>query len=125
MEKNTRLRSEILSFRQKDRRNLYQAWERFNSMIFDFPRHHQTNEVLVHTFIKGLETYTKILLDSATSEQALEKTYNKLYTLLNKISKGNPEWNEDVSRSTLWKVVGVLEVNQLTSITVQIASLKN
>lgn len=58
-----------------------------------YPHFHKSNEVLVHTFIKGLDPNTKILLDSAAIGQALEKTYDKLYTLLNRISQGNPKWN--------------------------------
>ncbi|KAK4727095.1 hypothetical protein R3W88_032012 [Solanum pinnatisectum] len=59
-----KLRSDILSFRQKGGENLYQAWDMFKSMLLSIPHHHQANEVLVHTFIEGLEPNTKILLDS-------------------------------------------------------------
>ena len=84
--KTAKLRSEILNFRQKDGENLHQAWDRFKSLIHGCPYHHQTNEVLVHTFIEGLEPNMKILLDSAVGGQALEKTYDDMYTLLNCIS---------------------------------------
>lgn len=63
-------------------------------MLMSFPHHHQSNEVLVHTFIEGLESNTNILLDSAACGQALQKTYAELYTLLNQISQGNLELNE-------------------------------
>lgn len=52
-------------------------------MLMSSPHHHQSNEVLVHTFIEGLERNTKIELDSAVGGHALEKTYVELYTLLN------------------------------------------
>jgi len=91
--KTAKLRSDILSFRQNGGENLYQAWDRFKSLLLSCPHHHQANEVLVHTFIEGLEPNTKILLDSAAGGQALEKTYAELFTLLNRISQGNPEWN--------------------------------
>ncbi|XP_015166935.1 uncharacterized protein [Solanum tuberosum] len=61
--------------------------------LMSCPHHHQSNEVLVHTFIEGLEPNIKILLDSAADGQALKKTYGELFTLLSKISQGNPEWN--------------------------------
>ncbi|KAH0636433.1 hypothetical protein KY289_036348 [Solanum tuberosum] len=91
--KIVKLRIDILSFRQKGGENLYQTWDMFKSMLLSCLHHHQANEVLVHTFIEGLEPNTKILLDSAASGQALEKTYAELFTLLNMISQGNPKWN--------------------------------
>ena len=54
-------------------------------MLLSYPHHYQANEVLVHTFIKGLEPNTKILLDFAAGGQALDKTHAKLFTLLNRI----------------------------------------
>ena len=78
----------------------------------------------MHTFIEGLDPNTKILLDSVASGQDLEKTYEELYTLLNQISQGNPEWHAD-SRSAPKKVVGVLEVEQFTTLQAQIAAMQN
>lgn len=43
--------------------------------------------MLVHTFIKGSEPNTKILLNFALGGQALEKTYDELYAVLNRIAK--------------------------------------
>lgn len=70
---------------------MYKAWDRLKSMLMSCPHHHQENEVLVYTFIKGLEPNTKILHDLATIRQDLEKTYAKLFTLMNNISQRNPE----------------------------------
>ncbi|XP_055800404.1 uncharacterized protein LOC129869830 [Solanum dulcamara] len=89
--KTTKLRAEILSFKQKSGENLCQVRDRLKSLLISYPHHHQANKVLVYTFIEGLEPNTKILLESAIGGQALEKTYDELYTLLNHISQGNPE----------------------------------
>ena len=62
--KTTRLRSEILSFKQKPDENLYHSWERFKSLLRDCPHHQQTNEVSANTFVEGLDHNTKIFLDS-------------------------------------------------------------
>jgi len=59
----------------------------------------------------------KILMDSATSGQALEKTYEELYTLLNRISQGNHDFHAD-SRSAPKKVAGILEVYKFTALQV-------
>lgn len=105
-----KLCSEIASFKQTAKQNLYYAWERFKSFLEDYPHHQQSNEVLTHTFVKGLDHNTKILLDSTADGQALELTYDEVYTLLNQIAQGNLEWHSNSINATK-KVVGVLEVD--------------
>ncbi|XP_015159333.1 uncharacterized protein [Solanum tuberosum] len=123
--KTAKLRSDILSFRQKGGENLYQAWDRFKSLLQSCPHHHQANEVLVHTFIEGLEPNTKILLDSAAGGQTLEKIYVELFTLLNRISEGNPEWNGGGAKQIVQKTAGVLEMDAVTTLLAQIATMLN
>ncbi|XP_015168703.1 uncharacterized protein [Solanum tuberosum] len=123
--KTAKLRSDILSFRQKGGKNLYQAWDRFKFLLLSCPHHHQANEVLVHTFIEGLEPNTKVLLDSVAGGQALEKTYAELFTLLNRISQGNPKWNGGGAKSVVQKTTGVLEIDTVTALSAQIAAMQN
>jgi len=123
--KIAKLRSDILSFRQKGGENLYQAWDRFKSILLSCLHHHQSNEVLVDTFINGLEHNTKILLDSATGGQALEKTHAELFTMLNRISQGNPEWNRGGAKPVIQKTAGMLEVDVVTTLTTQIDAMQN
>ena len=104
-----------MSFRQKRGENLYQAWDKFKSMLLRCPHHHQANEVLVHTFIKGFEP----------GGQALEKTYAKLFTLLNQISQGNLEWNGGGTKPVVQKIVGMFEVDAVTTLTTQIVAMQN
>ncbi|KAH0696197.1 hypothetical protein KY289_013679 [Solanum tuberosum] len=123
--KIAKLRSDILRFRHKGGENLYQAWDRFKSLLLSGPHHHQANEVLVHTFIEGLEPNTKYLLDSAAGGQALEKTYAELFTSLNRISQGNPEWNGGGAKPVVQKTAGVLEMDAVTALSAQIAAMQN
>ncbi|XP_055808273.1 uncharacterized protein LOC129876805 [Solanum dulcamara] len=106
-----KLRAEILSFKQKCGENLYQSWDRFKSLLISCPHYYQANEVLVHTFIEG--------------GQALDKTYDELHTLLNRISQGNSEWNGGKIRSVVQKQAGMLEVDAVTELTTQIAAMQN
>jgi len=94
-------------------------------MLLSCPHHHQANKVLVHTFIEGLEPNTEILLDSVAGGQALEKTYVELFTSLNIISQGNPEWNGGGAKPVEKKTTGLLEVDTVTTLTTQIAAMQN
>ncbi|XP_055830789.1 uncharacterized protein LOC129899801 [Solanum dulcamara] len=76
-------------------------------------------------FLSGLEPNTKILLDSAAGGQALEKTYDDLYTLLNRISQGNLKWNRGNARLVVQKQAGMLEIDAVTTLTTEFASMQN
>lgn len=52
-------------------------------MLINFPHHHQSSDVLIHTFIEVLELNIKIFLDLIAGGQALEKIFDELYILLN------------------------------------------
>ena len=81
--------------------------------------------MLVHTFIEGLEPNTKSLLDSLAGGQALDNTYAELFTFLHIISQGNPEWNGGGSKLVVQKTAGMLEIDVVTTLFVQIASMQN
>lgn len=114
-EKIERLKLEILSFKQQEKENLYQAWEKFKSLFKDCLHHHQTNSVLVHTFIESLEPYMKMLLDSTTDGQVLEKIYDELDVLLSCISK--VAQTETTIERELWlKGLRILMVDEITTL---------
>ncbi|XP_059281041.1 uncharacterized protein LOC132034683 [Lycium ferocissimum] len=78
--KTARLRREIMSFRQKSGENLYQAWERFKGLLRDCPHHHQSNEVLAHTYIESLDVQHKSSLDTVAGEIDAMRTEIKKLT---------------------------------------------
>ena len=79
-------------------------------MLMSCPHHRQSNDVLVHSFIEGLEPNTKSFLDLTTCVQTLGKIYVELYTFLNRISQGNLEWNGGNLKHMVQKTTGVLEI---------------
>ncbi|XP_060182342.1 uncharacterized protein LOC132612007 [Lycium barbarum] len=123
--KTARLRREIISFRQKNGKNLYQAWERFKGLLRDCPHHHQTNQVLAHTFIENLDAQHKSSLDTAAGGQALDLSYEELFTLLNRFTQSTPDWQDDAASSSVRKAPGVFEVDNFTSLSAQIDAMRN
>nr|XP_009760415.1 PREDICTED: uncharacterized protein LOC104212757 [Nicotiana sylvestris] len=108
--------------------NFWQAWERFKGLLRDSPHHNQMHEVLAHTFIEGLHSETKIVVDAAAGVnwgQVLEKSFDEIYALLNKFSKSNPDWQGEMGRHTVQKSVGVLELDVVSALSAQIAILTN
>ncbi|XP_070008742.1 uncharacterized protein [Nicotiana sylvestris] len=123
--KTAKIRSEILAFKQKAGESLYSAWERFKGLLRDCPHHNQTNEVLAHTFIEGLHSETKIVVDAAAGGQVLEKSFDEIYALLNKFSKSNPDWQGEMGRHIVQKSAGVLELDVIAALSAQISTLTN
>lgn len=74
------------------------------------------NDVLAHTFLKELDHTIKLLLDSVADVQVLEKNFDKLYTLLGWIAQGNPEWQSDISRSAVKKIIKIIEVDSVKTL---------
>nr|XP_016472100.1 PREDICTED: uncharacterized protein LOC107794148 [Nicotiana tabacum] len=98
---------------------------RFKGMLRDCPHHNHTNEVLAHTFIEGLQPETNIVVDAAVGGQVLEKNFDEIYALLNKFSKSNPDWQGEMGRHTVQESVGVLELNVVSALLAQVATLAN
>lgn len=67
--------------------------------------------------------------------QAFEKTYDEMYTLLNRIIQSNLEWQDDVSRSMVKKPTSMIkcgkkptsmiEVDSIIALAVQLAFFQN
>lgn len=76
-------------------------------------------------FVEALKHNTKVLLGLAVCFQALEKSYDELYTLLNCIAQGNPDWNGDTIIRSIKKDACIIEVDYITSLTTQLSTLHN
>nr|XP_016482951.1 PREDICTED: uncharacterized protein LOC107803695 [Nicotiana tabacum] len=123
--KTAKIRSEIISFKQKLGESLYSAWEWFKGLLRDCLHHNQINEVLAHNFIEGLHPETNIVVDAVAGGQVLEKNFDEMYALLNKFSKSNPDWKREMGRHTVQKYLGVLELDVFSTLSTQVATLSN
>lgn len=65
------------------------------------------------------------MLDLGTCGQVLEETYDNLSALLNWITKGNPMWQGDMSRSVVKKLTSMIEVDSVKTLATQLASFQN
>ncbi|XP_060177854.1 uncharacterized protein LOC132607793 [Lycium barbarum] len=122
--KTARLRREIMSFMHKNGENLYQAWERFKGLLRDCPHHHQTNEVLAHTFIEILDAQHKSSLNTAAGGQALDLSYEELFTLLKWFTQSTPDWQDEATSSSVRKAPGIFEVDNFTTLSAQIDAMR-
>ncbi|XP_019234640.1 PREDICTED: uncharacterized protein LOC109215075 [Nicotiana attenuata] len=95
------LRSQILGFEQRAGKTLRQAWERYKKLLRDCPYHFQTDEVLGHTFVDGLDDASKMNLDSACGGDG------------------------DSRKAVKQKSAGLLEFDEVSAMRAEIAKLAN
>ncbi|XP_075112262.1 uncharacterized protein LOC142182164 [Nicotiana tabacum] len=121
------LRSQILGFEQRAGETLRQAWERYKKMLRDCPHHCQTDEVLGHTFVDGLDDASKMNLDSACGGSCMAKLYSEIQILLNNFIVNDNNWQgEGDSRKAIkQKSAGLLELDEVSAMRADIAKLAN
>ncbi|XP_070009735.1 uncharacterized protein [Nicotiana sylvestris] len=125
--KTKSLRSQILGFEQRDRETLHQAWERYKKLLRDLSHHCQTDEVLGHTFVDGLDEASKMNLDSACGGSCMVKPYSEIQLLLNNFTANDHNWqgDGDSRQASKQKTAGLIELDDLSAMRAEIAKLAN
>ncbi|GJX63991.1 hypothetical protein Tco_0298334 [Tanacetum coccineum] len=65
--KTTKQLEEIHNFKQEGDETLYQAWERYNDLLYKCPTHDINSHQKINIFYNGLITMNRQLLDSSSS----------------------------------------------------------
>jgi hypothetical protein len=85
------LRSEVLSFKQKEKESLGMAWERFNALINTGLDLAIQDPILLQHFYMGLNRETSKYLDTASGGSHLHVFTNSGRSFLTKILENTPE----------------------------------
>ncbi|XP_062099705.1 uncharacterized protein LOC133805537 [Humulus lupulus] len=120
--KAAKLRGEINKFSQFEGESLYDAWERFKDLIRKCPHHGIEKWMLVHNFYNGLCGTTRTIIDAAAGGAFMSKSANEAYELLKEMATNNYQWPSERAGSNN-KVAGVHELDAITTLTAQVASL--
>ena len=112
---------EINTFRQLERENLIEAWERFHELLRRCPRHRLTKWMQVHTFYNGLSDSTKIVIDASTVGALMKKTIDQEYGILEGMATNRNQWPR--YRVVPRKVVGSTNTNVLSNLVNHVSQL--
>ncbi|GJS19068.1 reverse transcriptase domain-containing protein [Tanacetum coccineum] len=89
---------DIHNFKQEGDKSLYQAWERYNDMLYKCPTHDINNHQKVNIFYKGLSPMNRQLLDS--HGPILGMRLAKTLTAIQTMADHSQKWqDETTSRS--------------------------
>ncbi|XP_062094211.1 uncharacterized protein LOC133800271 [Humulus lupulus] len=122
--RNAKFRSEIMSFQQLEDESTSDAWERFKELLRKCPHHGIPHCIQMETFYNGLNAVSRMVLDASANGAILSKSYNEAFEILERIASNNYQWS-NTRAPTSRKVAGVLEVDALTALTAQMASMTN
>ncbi|KAM6543087.1 hypothetical protein CsatB_007534 [Cannabis sativa] len=78
----------------------------------------------METFYNGLNAASRMVLDASANGAILSKSYNEAFEILETIASNNYQWS-NTRTPTSRKVAGVLEVDAITALTAQMASMTN
>ncbi|GKA04727.1 homeodomain-like protein [Tanacetum coccineum] len=97
--KTSRQLEEIHKFKQEGREALYQAWERYNDLLFKCPTHDLNDYQKVNTFYKGLEIPTRQIEEVKCVKATESREDSLMVTLGNNSPSGNmPKLEETLGK---------------------------
>ncbi|GJX36418.1 homeodomain-like protein [Tanacetum coccineum] len=111
---------EIHNFRQDEGESLYQAWERYNDLLFNCPSHDLNECQKVNTFYNGLAYHTRRTLDSQGLIPGLTAT--KALESIQKMADHSHKWHNKESDKNLTLLIMIAE--KLRSLNRDMGSLK-
>ncbi|XP_022855445.1 uncharacterized protein LOC111376704 [Olea europaea var. sylvestris] len=114
---------EISQFKQLDFEPFYKAWERFKDLLRRCHQHGFQKWVQIEIFYNGLNGQTRTMVDAAAGGILMAKTTEAAYALLDDIATNSYQWPSE--RSGVKKVVGLHEMDPITALAAQVASLTN
>ncbi|KAL3820296.1 hypothetical protein ACJIZ3_006201 [Penstemon smallii] len=97
--KTTKLRNDILAFRQLDQESLYEAWERFKEMLKKCQHNGIAEYILMQTFYNGLHGPTRALVDATAGGAMLSKSYDESWEILDTMAYNNHSWTSERANS--------------------------
>ena len=119
-EKTAQMRSKITNFTQDVDETLYEAWERYKELHRMCPHHGLEKWLLVQTFYNGLNSESRIILDSAANGRFMSQTVNAGWKLIEEMANHNAQYGN--TRGVV-KKTGKHEVDQITLLAAQISAI--
>jgi len=97
--RTARLRNEISGFLQNTGESFCEAWERFKGYTNQCPHHGFTKASLLSTLYGGVLPRIRMLLDTASNGNFLNKNVKEGWELVENLAQSNGNYNEDCYRT--------------------------
>ncbi|KAA3486973.1 Retrotransposon gag protein [Gossypium australe] len=94
--------------------------ERFKELLRKFLHHGILHCIKLETFYNGLNAHIGLVVDASANGALLSKTYNEAYKIIKRITSNNYQWSTN-QVALGRRIVGVHEVDVLTSLSAQLS----
>ncbi|KAL0361711.1 UNVERIFIED_CONTAM: hypothetical protein Sradi_3855600 [Sesamum radiatum] len=112
--------NEITSFVQLDRESLYEAWERFKSMLRKCPHHELPVWRQVQTFYNGVTLANRATIDAAAGGTIMKKLPSEAFNIIDEIATNLYSYGQErVERRT----AGIHSIDAISALSAQITAL--
>ncbi|CAM8935245.1 unnamed protein product [Rhodiola kirilowii] len=88
-------RNQITNFAQMDGENLYEAWERYKEYQRLCPHHNLNDLQVFHTFYHGVDSASRLALDTASGGAIMELEPHEGFAVIEKITKNYFMWGSE------------------------------
>ena len=100
MSRTAKFKNEISSFTQRTNESFSEAWERFKEYTTQCPHHGFTKEPLLSMLYRGASTKIRILLDTASNGNFLNRDVVTGWELVENLATSDGNYSEDFDRFT-------------------------
>ncbi|GKE26508.1 reverse transcriptase domain-containing protein [Tanacetum coccineum] len=101
----TKLRNEIMNFRQDLNESLFEAWERYKLSIDRYPNHNRLLVTQIDTFYNGLTLWHQDTINAAAGGTFMQKTPEECYDLIENMTAHHNHWDTSATRDETSKTI--------------------
>ncbi|GJX36117.1 reverse transcriptase domain-containing protein [Tanacetum coccineum] len=94
----TKLRNEIMNFRQDPNKSLFEAWERYKLSIDRCPNHNMLLVTQIDMFYNGLTLRHRDTINAAAGGTFMQKTPEECYDLIENMTAHHNHWDTSATR---------------------------
>nr|GFB80352.1 hypothetical protein [Tanacetum cinerariifolium] len=95
----TKLRNEIINFRQRPDESLFEAWERYKLSIDRCPNHNMLLVTQIYTFYNGLTLRHRDTINTAAGGTFMKRRPNEFYDLIENMNAHHNDWDTSAQQS--------------------------
>ena len=86
-------RNYIYNFWPREGESIAQAWGRLNSMLYSYPNHELSREMIIQKIYARLSVSNRSMLDTSCTGYFMMKTIEFKWHLLERITRNSDYWN--------------------------------
>ncbi|XP_070019909.1 uncharacterized protein [Nicotiana sylvestris] len=86
------LRDEILAFKQEPNEPLHENWERYQTMVKEYPNNDMTEAMIQQTFYRGINTINQCMVNQLTGGKFMNTPYVEACEILDEMADTSLAW---------------------------------